>query len=89
MSSGHAELGMPAETRLLPPLPRLVTRQRGNTATRCAPATSDKAPSSIVTDDPCVIDAESPAESGASGNRTRDLPDANRTLSQLSYGPAD
>src|SRR5919197_702700 len=26
--------------------------------------------------------------SGASGIRTRDLPDANRTLSQLSYGPA-
>src|SRR6185436_15674436 len=25
---------------------------------------------------------------GASGIRTRDLPDANRTLSQLSYGPA-
>ena len=26
---------------------------------------------------------------GASGIRTRDLPDANRTLSQLSYGPVD
>ena len=28
------------------------------------------------------------AYDGASGIRTRDLPDANRTLSQLSYGPA-
>ena len=32
--------------------------------------------------------ASSSCGSGASGIRTRDLPDANRTLSQLSYGPA-
>ena len=32
--------------------------------------------------------ASSSRGSGASGIRTRDLPDANRTLSQLSYGPA-
>jgi hypothetical protein len=42
-----------------------------------------------VGESPTVFpDGEAAGAYGASGIRTRDLPDANRTLSQLSYGPA-
>ena len=54
---------------------------------RLAPARNGQQARTRNAEDYCDL-PPSPCGSGASGIRTRDLPDANRTLSQLSYGPA-
>ena len=54
-----------------------------------AAGSSAKRPTGAYTKCGGLLRPSSPSRgSGASGIRTRDLPDANRTLSQLSYGPA-